>query len=108
LICSPVGHLSRNPQELQWLNFPAETLPAALAWSAAMLDWGAITPTDLCCPALWLIGSENDRALESLKEYDQELPRSKVQIRIMEGLNHEQEFKNIEQVLPVILEFIRS
>ena len=55
-----------------------------------------------------LIGTENDKALESYKENEAEIPGSKVQVRLLEGLNHEQEFNNIEQVLPVILDFIKG
>lgn len=107
-VFDPKSLSQKDQEELQGLNFPAETLPAALAWSAAILDWGTVTPADLRCPSLWLIGSENDRALETLKEYEQELPRSKVQVRIIEGLNHEQEFNEIDQILPAILDFLRS
>ena len=41
-------------------------------------------------------------------EYQGDLPVSKVQVRIFEGMTHVQEFKNIDQILPVILNFIRS
>jgi hypothetical protein len=57
---------------------------------------------------LWLIGSENDKAMESLNEYKEQIPASKVQVRIISGLNHVQEFDNIEQILPVILYFIKQ
>jgi hypothetical protein len=35
-------------------------------------------------------------------------PDSKVNIRSIQGLNHKQEFNNIEQLLPVILDFVRG
>ena len=73
-----------------------------------MLDWDLVVPTALRCPTLWLIGSENEKAMESFKEYEQEIPGSNVQVHIIKGLNHEQEFNDIEQVLPVILDFVRG
>ena len=101
--------LSQKDQEdIRELSFPGELLPSVLAWSIAMLDWGTVTPNDLRCPTLWLIGSENPGALESLRKYEKEIPNSKVSVRVIKGLTHEQEFNNIEQVLPVILEFVRE
>lgn len=98
----------KDQQDIRQLSFSGELLPAVLAWSTAMLDWGTVTPTDLHCPTLWLIGSENDKAMESLKEYEEQIHGSQIQVRIIEGMDHEQEFENIEQVLPVILDFVRS
>jgi hypothetical protein len=90
------------------LSFPGELLPCVLAWSTAMLNWDTITPRDLHCPTLWLIGSENRGALESLRTYEAEIPGSTVTVRILAGLTHDQEFSNVEQVLPAILDFVRS
>lgn len=101
--------LSQKDQEdIRQLSFPTELLPSVLAWTIAMLDWDLVVPTALRCPTLWLIGSENEKAMESFKEYEQEIPGSNVQVHIIKGLNHEQEFNDIEQVLPVILDFVRG
>ena len=97
----------KDQEDMRELSFPGELLPCVLAWSSAMLDWGTVTPRDLRCPTLWLIGSENPGALESLKAYEAEIPGSTVNVRILEGLTHDQEFNNIEQVLPVVLDFVR-
>jgi pimeloyl-ACP methyl ester carboxylesterase len=104
----PKSLSQKDQEDIGQLSFPGELLPSVLAWSIAMLDWGTVTPADLRCPTLWLIGSENEKAMESFKEYEEELPGSNVQVRMFEGMNHEQEFNNIEQVLPVIMDFIRS
>ena len=98
----------RDQEDILQLSFPGDLLPAVLAWSTAMLDWDTVTPADLHCPTLWLIGSENDKAMESLKDYEGQIDGSQIQVRIIEGMNHEQEFENVEQVLPVILDFVRS
>jgi len=98
----------KDQDDIRQLSFPGKLLPAVLAWSTAMLDWGTVTPADLHCPTLWLIGSENDTAMQSLKNYREQIHDLQIQVRIIEGLNHEQEFENIEQVLPAILDFVRS
>lgn len=107
-VFDPKSLPAKDQEGIRELSFPGETLPCVLAWSTAMLSWGTVTPANLRCPALWLIGSENQGAVDSFKEYEDELTGSKVQARILEGMTHEQEFENIKQVLPIILDFIKS
>jgi len=96
--------LSANDQELlQRLN-----VPAMLGWVRAMLDWPAAVPTDFRCPTLWLIGSEDRHARDSLQAYEQSLKASKMQVRVVEGLDHEQTFDEIDRVFPVMLTFIQA
>ena len=78
-----------------------------LAWLNAILEWTTVLPSDLHSPALWLIGSENKGAMASLSEYQESLPNS-VQVRVIEGLTHEQAFTEIDKVLPALLEFTHS
>lgn len=83
-------------------------VPVMLAWGRAMLDWPAIVPADFLCPALWLIGSQDLQAMASLKQYQSALKGSFVQAQILEGLNHEQVFDEIDAVFPILLAFMRS
>ena len=78
-----------------------------LAWLSAILKWTAVLPSDLHSPALWLIGSENKGAMASLSEHQESMPKS-VQVHVIEGLTHEQEFTEIDKVLPVMLEFTHA
>jgi pimeloyl-ACP methyl ester carboxylesterase len=78
-----------------------------LAWLNAILEWTAVLPSDLHSPALWLIGSENKGAMASLSDYQESLPKS-VQVHVIEGLTHEQEFTEIDKVLPALLEFTNA
>lgn len=80
-------------------------IPVDLAWLSAILDWQAIEPTDLPCPTLWLAGSKNENAMASIREYDGSLKASNVQVEIIDGLNHPEEFSKIDRVLPVMLAF---
>jgi len=79
-----------------------------LGWVRAMLDWPAIEPADFRCPTLWLIGSEDRYAIASLKEYEESLKGSRVQVQIVEGLDHNQVFDGIDKVFPTMLAFAKS
>jgi pimeloyl-ACP methyl ester carboxylesterase len=67
-------------------------VPVVLAWVRAMLDWPAIEPADFRCPTLWLVGSEDRHAMASIKEYEESLKGSRVQVHVVESLDHEQVF----------------
>ena len=77
-------------------------------WGQAMLDWPAVEPADFRCPTLWLIGSEDRGAMDSFKEFEASLEGSMVQVKILEGLNHEQVFDEIDKVLPTLLAFTQA
>ena len=79
-----------------------------MAWLSAMLDWRAIEPADIRCQTLWLLGSLNEPAMASFREYKEQLPISKVRVEVIEGLNHREEFTNIDRSLPVILAFTQG
>lgn len=83
-------------------------VPVMMAWGRAMLDWPAIEPADLRCPTLWLVGSEDQGAIASVREYEQSLEGSRVQLHIVEGLNHEQVFDEIDKVFATLLAFTLS
>jgi pimeloyl-ACP methyl ester carboxylesterase len=80
-------------------------VPAMLGWVRAMLDWPAIEPADFRCPTLWVIGSEDRYAMASHREYKSSLEGSMVQVHIVEGLDHEQAFAEINRVFPTMLAF---
>jgi pimeloyl-ACP methyl ester carboxylesterase len=73
-----------------------------------MLDWPAVVPADFRCPTLWLMGSEDRHAMDSLREYEGSLAGSQVQVHIVEGLDHEQVFEQIDRVFPTMLAFTQA
>jgi pimeloyl-ACP methyl ester carboxylesterase len=83
-------------------------VPVTLAWLTAMLNWPSVEPGDITCPTLWLAGSKNDAALASMHDYESTLKTSRVQVEVVEGLNHEQEFTAIDTVFESVHAFIRS
>jgi pimeloyl-ACP methyl ester carboxylesterase len=105
---NPKSLPQKDQDDIRELSFPGELLPSVLAWSTAMLDWDTVTPTDFLCPTLWLIGTENKSTLDTYREHKTEILASKVQVHFLEGLNHEEEFNNIDQVLPLIQAFLRD
>jgi pimeloyl-ACP methyl ester carboxylesterase len=91
---------SQDQEFLQHFN-----VPVMLAWVRAMLDWLAVDPADFLCPTLWLAGSEDRHAMASIKEYERLLKGTKVQVQIIEGLDLEQLFVQIDRVFPIMLAF---
>lgn len=83
-------------------------IPVMMAWGRAMLDWPTIEPADFRCPVLWLVGSEDRPVVDSVRAYEQSLKGTRVQLYIVEGLNHEQVFDEIDEVFPAMLDFTRS
>ena len=92
--------------ELEFLqNF---NVPVIMAWGQAMLDWPVIEPADFLCPTLWLIGSEDQPAMDNLKKYEGSLKGTNVQHHIFENLDHSQVLDEIDQVFDTMLAFIKS
>lgn len=82
--------------------------PADIAWLLAMLDWPDNLPPDVPCPTLWVVGSNNPFAMASIDEHRAALANSRVRVQIIDGLNHEQEFSEIDVVLPILRTFAQS
>lgn len=81
---------------------------AMLAWGQAMIDWPAVEPADFLCPVLWLVGSEDRVAMISVRKYEPALKGTRVQSHIVDGLNHEQVFDEVDQVFATMLTFTQS
>lgn len=92
-----------DQQDLQEVD-----VPIAIAWLGAMLDWGAVEPSDLPCPTLWLVGSENESTMADVQGRKDRLPTTAVQVAIINGLNHSDELTEIDRVLPVMVAFTSS
>jgi len=99
-----IDTLSQEDQEFM-LNF---NIPVIMAWGQAMAGWPTIEPTDFHCPTLWMVGSEDEEAMNSVREFGQSLEGTKVQLHIFDGLNHNQVFEEIDTVFSTMLAFTRS
>ena len=80
-------------------------IPVWVACFQAMRGWPSIEPGDLQCPALLLAGTKNRSAMAWLKENDEPLARAGVQVEIIAGLTHQQEFSQIDRVYPAVTAF---
>jgi pimeloyl-ACP methyl ester carboxylesterase len=81
---------------------------AMMAWGQAMLTWTAVEPSNFHCPVLWLVGSEDQVAMTTVRDYKQSLPYTKVTLHIMDGLDHGQVFGEIDRVFAPMLAFTQA
>ena len=96
--------LSQEDREFM-LNF---NVPVIMAWGQAMANWSSIEPADFRCPTLWMVGSEDEEAMNSVREYKHSLDGTKVQLHIVDGLDHGQVFDEIDKVFLTMLAFTQS
>ncbi len=99
---------AEDQADIRNLSFPGERIPQILALSNAMICWPVVGPADFFCPTLWIIGSENQAARDSFKACEESLRDSNVCALIFDGFTHEQEFEEVDQVLPPMLAFIKA
>jgi hypothetical protein len=83
-------------------------MPGPPAWITAMLSYPPVEPVDMRSPTLWLVGSNNEGAMESVKEYRDKLQGTAVTLQVIDGLNHSQEFEMIDRVLAAEIAFVRK
>ena len=83
-------------------------MPDPPLWITAMIGYPRVEPADMRCPTLWLVGTNNENAYASAKEYEAKLAGTRVTLLKVEGLNHPQEFSEIVRVFPREIEFTRA
>jgi pimeloyl-ACP methyl ester carboxylesterase len=83
-------------------------IPVWVACFQAMRSWPAIEPDAVRCPALLLVGTRNASAFKWVASHRQSLVQSDIAVEIVEGLSHPQEFTQLEQVYPVVSQFLKA
>ena len=83
-------------------------IPVFAACFQAMRDWPGIEPTDLKCPTMLLVGSRNKNVMEYVKSEQPALDNVSIKVKIITGLNHQQEFSQVDKVFPVVSSFLNS
>ncbi len=83
-------------------------MPAWIVTMQAMLSWETVIPSDLFCPALILIGSENEEAIIQMMTYEEEINESEIKYEVIEGFTHMQELTEVDIVLLKILAFLHA
>ena len=80
-------------------------IPVWVACFQAMRNWPSIEAGDVACPTLLLAGTKNRSVLEWIEENNASLERAGVQVEIIDGLSHQQEFSQIDRVYPAVRSF---
>ena len=82
-------------------------IPVWVAFFQAMRDWPAIDPTAIRCPCMLVAGAKGETGAATWAESNRAaLDAAGVQVELLEGLNHVQEFSQIDRVFPVAREFL--
>ena len=83
-------------------------VPVTIAWLSAMLAYPPIEPADMRVPTLWVVGTNNQGAMASTRQYKDKLAGTQVTLFLVDGLNHPQEMEVIDKVFPKELAFSRA
>ena len=83
-------------------------MPSVPVWLTALIGYPPVEPSQMKCPTLWVVGTNNEGAYASTKQYQATLPATKVTLAVFDGLNHPQEFESIDRVFARELEFTRA
>jgi len=81
-------------------------IPVWVACFQAMRNWPSIDPGAVRCPTLLLAGTANKGTMKWIKSNRQALESANIQVAIVEGLDHPQEFSQVEQVYPIVASYL--
>jgi pimeloyl-ACP methyl ester carboxylesterase len=95
---------SLTPTERTWVE--RYHLPSWVHILAQMSHWPPVSPRDLRCPALLIVGSGNADALAQAEKYRGEMEEAGVRLEILSGASHVEEFTAVGRVLPIIQRFL--
>jgi pimeloyl-ACP methyl ester carboxylesterase len=82
-----------------------DQIPSLVACLQAMRQWPAIEPGEMRCPTMLLLGTRNKAAMGWVQDNGEALQQAQVQVEIVEGLDHPQEFSQVERVFPAVQAF---
>lgn len=83
-------------------------IPAWLACFQAMRAWPDVAPSDVRCATMLLFGTQNQRMTAWVAANREALDEANTQVETITGLNHRQEFSDIDQVFPVVCSFFKA
>lgn len=81
-------------------------IPMLAACFQAMRDWPDVEPGEVGCPALLLTGTRNKSTLGWVEANRDVLDAAGVEVKVVAGLTHDQEFTQIDRVFPVVSSFL--
>ena len=83
-------------------------MPVWVACFQAMRSWPDISPREMKCPTLLLTGSKNKSAMQWIDSNRDLLEHAGVRTEVIAGLNHPQEFSQVESVFPQVYSFFMN
>jgi pimeloyl-ACP methyl ester carboxylesterase len=83
-------------------------MPQRPAWLSALIGYPPVEPGDMKCPTLWVVGTNNENAFSSAEAYKPRLRGTPVTLEVIDGLNHPQEFDEIDRVFAIEAAFTRK
>jgi len=81
-------------------------IPVFAACFQAMREWPAVEPSDIHCPVILIVGTKNTNTMNYIKSNQQSLEDAGIKVKVFQGLNHPQEFSQIDKVFPVVSTFL--
>lgn len=87
-----------------WENGVATTAIAL----GALVDYPPLEPSEIKAPTLWVVGSADAIAMESVKAYEGKLADTKVTLATVDGVSYSDTFAKIEPVLAKVEPFLTS
>lgn len=101
---SVLDYSSLTATERMWVeNYH---LPSWAHMLAQMSHWPVVRPRDVKCPTLLVMGSGNADAVAQAGKYHEEITEVGVQVEVLDGLGHYQEFTDVDKVLSLIQRFL--
>jgi pimeloyl-ACP methyl ester carboxylesterase len=74
-----------------------------------MANWEVVNPYDLRCPLLIIVGSGDSDTLQQTERYLDEInSNNRIELEIIYGLNHLEQFTDVEKVWPRVEKFLKK
>jgi pimeloyl-ACP methyl ester carboxylesterase len=102
------GTLDKDTPQKERKPITSGKIPAWLACFQAMRAWPDVAPGDVRCATMLLFGTQNKRVTAWVAANREALDEAGTQIETIAGLNHRQEFSQIDQVFPIVCSFFKA
>lgn len=83
-------------------------IPVWVPCFQAMRSWPSVDASEVKCPVLLLAGSKNKSVMDWIEEDNISLDGTDTQVKIVDGLTHQQEFSQIDKVFPIVSSFLKN
>jgi pimeloyl-ACP methyl ester carboxylesterase len=81
-------------------------IPVFAACFQAMRNWPNFEPSDVRCPTLLLVGTKNKNTMNYVESNQGALEAADIQVELIQGLTHSDEFSQIDKVYPAVNAFL--